>query len=120
MKRVNVFKKVRNNYVIWHANRIQLQEFPSSPVVRKQLVFSGRVQKVGFRLEIYTIAERMRLTGTVTNLKDGSVEVEVQGEEQQISFLVHCMKSLKRASVKKVTMSDLPIHESEKDFTIVK
>ncbi len=117
---MNVFKKVRNNYVIWHANRIQLQEFPSSPVVRKQLVFSGRVQKVGFRLEIYTIAERMRLTGTVTNLKDGSVEVEVQGEEQQISFLVHCMKSLKRASVKKVTMSDLPIHESEKDFTIVK
>ncbi|CAH1057482.1 Acylphosphatase [Paenibacillus pseudetheri] len=117
---MNVFKKVRNNYVIWHANRIQLQEFPSSPVVRKQIVFSGRVQKVGFRLEIYTIAERMRLTGTVTNLKDGSVEVEVQGEEQQISFLVHCMKSLKRASVKKVTMSDLPIHESEKDFTIVK
>ena len=117
---MNVFKKVRNNYVIWHANRIQLQEFPSNPVVRKQIVFSGRVQKVGFRLEIYTIAERMRLTGTVTNLKDGSVEVEVQGEEQQISFLVHCMKSLKRASVKKVTMSDLPIHESEKDFTIVK
>ncbi|MEK3660498.1 acylphosphatase [Paenibacillus sp. FSL F4-0236] len=120
MKRVNVFKKVRNNYVIWHANRIQLLDFPSSPVVRKKVVFSGRVQNVGFRLEIYTIAERMKLTGRVQNLNDGSVEVEVQGEEQRISFLVHCMKSLKRASVKKVTMSDLPIHESEKDFTIVK
>ena len=117
---MNVFKKVRNNYVIWHANRIQLLDFPSSPVVRKKVVFSGRVQNVGFRLEIYTIAERMRLTGTVKNLKDGSVEVEVQGEEQQIYFLVHCMKSLKRASVKKVTMSDLPLNESEKGFTIVK
>lgn len=117
---MNVFKKVRNNYVIWHANRIQLLDLPSSPVVRKQVVFSGRVQNVGFRLEIYTIAERMRLTGRVQNLNDGSVEVEVQGEEQQISFLVHCMQSLKRASVKKVTMSDLPLNESEKDFTIVK
>lgn len=117
---MNVFKKVRNNYVIWHANRIQLLDLPSSPVVRKQVVFSGRVQNVGFRLEIYTIAERMRLTGRVRNLNDGSVELEVQGEEQQISFLVHCMQSLKRASVKKVTMSDLPSNESEKDFTIVK
>lgn len=117
---MNVFKKVRNNYVIWHANRIQLLDFPSSPVVRKKVVFSGRVQKVGFRLEIYTIAERMKLTGRVQNLNDGSVEVEVQGEEQRISFLVHCMKSLKRASVKKVTMSDLTLNEIEKDFTIVK
>lgn len=88
--------------------------------LERKWFFRVEFKNVGFRLELYTIAERMKLTGRVQNLNDGSVEVEVQGEEQRISFLVHCMKSLKRASVKKVTMSDLPLNESEKDFTIVK
>ncbi|WP_340009123.1 acylphosphatase [Paenibacillus sp. FSL K6-0276] len=117
---MSVFKKLRNNYVIWHANRIKLLEFSSSTIARKKVVFSGRVQNVGFRLEIYSIAQRMKLTGWVRNLKDGSVEVELQGGEQEISFLVHCMQSLKRASVKKVTMIDLPINENEENFSIVK
>lgn len=119
-KRMSVFKKLRNEYVIWHANRIKFPKFSPSPIVRKKVSFSGRVQKVGFRLEIYSIAERMKLTGWVKNLEDGSVEVEFQGEELQISFLVHCMQSLKRASVKKLTIIDLPISDGEENFIIVR
>ncbi|OPA73074.1 acylphosphatase [Paenibacillus selenitireducens] len=89
-------------------------------IVRKKVVFSGKVQKVGFRLEIYSIAQRMKLTGWVKNLKDGSVEAELQGEEVKIDFLVNCMRSLKRASVKNMTIIDLPIREAEESFTIVK
>ena len=114
-----VFKKLRNKYVIWHANRVKIPKFTSSIIVRKKAIFSGRVQKVGFRLEIYCIARRMKLTGWVRNLNDGSVEAELQGEESQINFLVNCMRSLKRASVKEMTITDLPITEGEGNFTIV-
>ncbi|MBS4201254.1 acylphosphatase [Bacillus sp. FJAT-49732] len=117
---MSVFKKLRDEYVIWHAHRIELPTFVSSTLLRKKVTFSGRVQKVGFRLEIHCIAQRMNLTGWVKNLEDGSVEAEIQGEESKIDFLVKCMQSLKRASVKKVTMIDLPINEDEETFTIVR
>ncbi|CAM4024087.1 acylphosphatase [Mesobacillus zeae] len=117
---MSVFKKLRDGYVISHANRIKFPKFNPSSFIRKRVIFSGRVQKVGFRLEIYCIAERMNLTGWVKNLEDGSVEAELQGEELKIYFLVNCMQSLKRASVKKVTMIDVPISDDEENFTIVK
>ena len=116
---MNIFKKLRNDYVLWHADRIKFPNFHSGPIVRKKVVFSGRVQNVGFRLEIHHIAQRMELTGWVKNLEDGSVEAELQGEESKIQFLIECMQSLKRASVNQLTMSDLPINEDEENFTIV-
>lgn len=116
---MSLLKKLRNDYVRWHANRIKLPNVTSSVIVRKKVTFAGKVQKVGFRLELYCIARRMGLTGWVKNLKDGSVEAEIQGEELKIDFLVHCMKSLKRASVKKVTIMDLQSREGEANFTVV-
>ncbi|WP_028544333.1 acylphosphatase [Paenibacillus taiwanensis] len=116
---MSVFKKLRNEYVMWHANRVKLPTFTPGHIVRKNVAFSGKVQKVGFRLEIYCIARRMKLTGWVRNLKDGSVEAEIQGEESHIDFLVHCMQSLKRASVKNVIIIDVPIKEGEESFTVV-
>jgi len=116
---MSVFKKLRNEYVIWHANRVKLPKFTPSIFVRKKVIFSGRVQKVGFRLETYCIARRMKLTGCVKNLKDGSVEAELQGEESHIDFLISCMRSLKRASVKKMTVINMPFREGEESFTIV-
>ena len=117
---MNIFKKLRNDYVLWHADRIEFPTFHSGPIVRKKVVFSGRVQNVGFRLEIHRIAQRMELSGWVRNLEDGSVEAELQGEESKIQFLIECMQSLKRASVNKLMMSDLPIQEDEENFTIVR
>ncbi|WP_102271911.1 acylphosphatase [Cytobacillus massiliigabonensis] len=116
---MSVMKKIREEYVIWHANRIKFPAFGSGTIIRKKVIFSGKVQKVGFRLEIHCIALRMKLTGWVKNLEDGSVEAEIQGEESKINFLIHCMQSLKRASVKKVTMIDVPIKDDD-NFTIVR
>lgn len=117
---MSVLKKIREEYVIWHANRTKIPQFDTGGIYRTKITFAGRVQKVGFRLEIECLAKRMNLTGWVKNLEDGSVEAEFQGEESKIQFLVYCMKSLKRASVKKVTMIDVPIVKDEKDFIIVR
>ena len=40
-------------------------------LVRKHIIFKGRVQGVGFRYFCYTEANKMNLTGYVRNLYDG-------------------------------------------------
>ena len=50
--------------------------------VRRQLIFSGRVQGVGFRYRTMYLAQRYGLTGWVTNLWDGRVQMQLQGEEK--------------------------------------
>ena len=117
---MSMINKLLDSYVIWHAKRIKLVHFTPSSIIRKKVTFSGKVQKVGFRLEIYVIAERLNLTGWVRNLEDGSVEAELQGEETKVNFLIHCMQSLKRASVEKLVSIDMPISDEEKDFRIIK
>lgn len=57
-------------------------------VVRKHIVFSGRVQGVGFRYTACYLAMSLGLTGWVKNLWDGDVEMEVQGDEASIARLV--------------------------------
>lgn len=48
-------------------------------MVRKHIIFSGRVQGVGFRYTACYLARSLGLTGWVKNLWDGDVEMEVQG-----------------------------------------
>ena len=50
--------------------------------IRKHIIFYGRVQGVGFRYYSVNKARQLGLTGWVKNLCDGSVEMEVQGEER--------------------------------------
>ncbi len=52
------------------------------------IVVKGLVQGVGFRYFCSRQAHRFRLTGWVKNLPDGSVSIEVEGDQAEIeSFL---------------------------------
>ncbi|MBI3306366.1 MAG: acylphosphatase [Candidatus Omnitrophica bacterium] len=46
-----------------------------------KVIFSGRVQGVGFRYTAERIARHFEVTGYVKNLADGNVEVFAEGEE---------------------------------------
>lgn len=120
MKLISYLKKIRNNYVINQVNRIKLPDFNKSPVVRVKLRFYGKVQKVGFRFETYHLARKLGLTGWVKNKEDQSVEAEIQGEKEKIAFLIKFMKSLKRASVKVVKQTEIPMLKDEKEFIVIK
>lgn len=53
-------------------------------MIARQLLFSGRVQGVGFRAAIKRIASGFEVTGWVKNLEDGRVEMQAMcydGEE---------------------------------------
>ena len=111
------FLEARDNYVINQVKRAPLPKFKSFEIRRYRLVFSGRVQNVGFRLEIAEMAKRLGLTGFCENQSNGSVVVEVQGQFDKIQFLVAFMKSLKRIFVKRVEKKRLPLDFTEIGFT---
>lgn len=69
-------------------------------VIREKIIFYGRVQAVGFRYRSKQFAVELGLTGTVKNCLDGSVEMEVQGEEQVIA---ECVDRLCHSPYIKVT-----------------
>ena len=47
---------------------------------RIRVVYSGRVQGVGFRWQVRQVAENIAVTGFVRNLEDGTVELLVEGK----------------------------------------
>ena len=108
--------KWRDQYVVWHAGTFPIPAFNEGAVVREQLFFAGRVQRVGFRLEIETLANRLGLAGYAQNMQDGQVMAEVQGTEQQIDYLIRCMCCLKRASVRYVERRKVSVLEGETTF----
>ena len=108
--------EIRDNYVINQVKAAQLPEFKSMEIRRYRLTFYGRVQNVGFRLEVTELAKRLGLTGFCNNQENGSVIMEVQGQFDKIKFLVAFMKSLKRIVVKRVDKQRLPLDFTEVGF----
>ncbi len=51
---------------------------------RMQVLYTGRVQGVGFRYTTKTLACGFEVTGTVRNLPDGRVELIVEGERPEL------------------------------------
>ncbi len=109
-------KKVKNDYVINQVQNAKLPQFEPDDIVRKHYVFKGRVQKVGFRIEVIELAKRLGLTGCVNNLENGDVEAELQGPKNKIDFLVSFMESLKRIKITAKEVNEIPIVEAETEF----
>jgi acylphosphatase len=55
---------------------------------RRRIVFSGRVQGVGFRMTAVHLAAGLPLSGTVQNLPDGDVELIAEGSAADIDTLI--------------------------------
>ena len=56
----------------------------SSSRRRLTVLYSGRVQGVGFRYTTKTVATGFDLTGTVRNLPDGRVELIAEGSRSEL------------------------------------
>ena len=53
-------------------------------MIAKKVFFSGRVQGVGFRYGTKQVAMGFDVTGLVRNLEDGTVELCVMGEMDEV------------------------------------
>lgn len=61
--------------------------------LNKHIIISGRVQGVGCRYSAQQKAKELKLVGWVQNLPDGTVELEVEGESDQIDAFIEALKS---------------------------
>ena len=53
-----------------------------------KVFFSGRVQGVGFRFQTLQVAREFEVAGRVSNLPDGRVALEVEGEIGEVKAFV--------------------------------
>jgi len=65
----------------------------ASPVFRLEAHFTGRVQGVGFRYMARQIAMGFTVTGQVSNLSDGRVQLIAEGAEPEVRDFIREVKS---------------------------
>ena len=120
MKPMDKFKQVRDDYVIRQVEKAKLPDFEDDYFVRRRVTFHGRVQHVGFRLELERMATRLELTGWVKNLEDGGVQAEVQGYESRIRFLLKFMRSLNESKLKRWRINPVPPNKTKQNLRLYK
>ncbi|HXI72340.1 MAG TPA: acylphosphatase [Verrucomicrobiae bacterium] len=57
---------------------------PQANRCRLEIFYSGRVQGVGFRYTVKTVATGFEISGTVRNLPDGRVELVAEGARAEL------------------------------------
>lgn len=61
-------------------------------MINAHIIFHGRVQGVGFRWFVEKTAVKLGLSGTVKNLRDGTVEAWIEGNRLQIEHFIENLK----------------------------
>lgn len=51
---------------------------------RLSVRYQGRVQGVGFRMNVADVARGFAVTGRVANVQDGSVDLRAEGSQQEL------------------------------------
>lgn len=70
---------------------------------------TGKVQGVGFRYYTNKKANELGVHGYVKNMRDGSVFIEVEGEEKKVdAFIIWVQKGPEWARVDEVKLQDKP------------
>jgi len=58
---------------------------------RREVLFSGRVQGVGFRYTARGVAGRFAVLGYVRNLPDGRVQLVVEGQAAEVDRFIQAL-----------------------------
>lgn len=88
----------------------------------RQLIYSGRVQGVGFRAAVKRIASGYEVTGWVKNLADGRVEMQVMShdEDELQDFLEAIDDSDLSGFIKERELHIIPPLTDVRGFSIVR
>ena len=85
----------------------------------KQVFYNGHVQGVGFRYSVKQIAKGFSVIGSVQNLPDGRVELQVGGDAEEVdAFLEAITRSELRAHIRETTEMPLPALPVTRGFEI--
>ncbi len=70
-------------------------------VHHETVFFSGRVQGVGFRYQSLQVSKEFDVTGYVTNLPDGRVQLEAEGEAGEVAAFVAAIEERMHGYIRK-------------------
>ncbi len=88
-------------------------------MISLQVFYEGNVQGVGFRWSVQHVAKGFDVTGWVRNLIDGRVELQVNGEEDEVrAFLDTVAQSELHALIRKQTENKLEKPVTARGFEI--
>jgi len=89
-------------------------------MTRAIVYYSGTVQGVGFRFTAVDIARRLgRVTGTVRNLRDGRVELIVEGAEPDVKDFLSRVEDAMRGYIESKSVAFAPATGEFSGFRII-
>ena len=80
-------------------------------MVRRHIVFRGRVQGVGFRYRARHAASLYGCTGWVRNEWDGSVTMEIQGTPDRIEQVIRAIRAGRFVRIEDMESREMPLEE---------
>jgi acylphosphatase len=83
------------------------------------MIFTGRVQGVGFRYTVRSFSENSGIVGWVRNLPDGSVEMVAEGETSSLDDLVSRIKLYFGGHIRDCLLQKLPATDEYTGFDII-
>ncbi len=90
---------------------------PEQTKARWHLIFHGKVQHVGFRYTSLYFCRKLKLTGWVRNLDDGTVEMEVQGGLSDLRRLIMMLKGV--IHITDIEISAIPLLCKDFRFSVL-
>ena len=85
-------------------------------MIRRHIVFSGWVQGVGFRYRARHAADLYSCTGWCRNEWDGSVTMEIQGEEENIERVILAIEAGRYVRIENMDSRTIPLVADENGF----
>ena len=77
-------------------------------MLRFTVRFYGRVQGVGFRYNARNVAALYAVAGTVENVEDGSVLMEVEGTADELKRFIDAIRETMRGNIGRHTIARSP------------
>lgn len=107
------WKKFLDKYMKSPGEQIDISKFDQDEMRRYDIIFSGLVQGVGFRYEVWTMAQKLKLTGYVENLANGKVHAQMQGPKNRILYVIDCMKQIPRITIENIEIDEMILKEED-------
>ena len=86
--------------------------------IEQEILYSGRVQGVGFRQSVYTLARKCHVNGYVQNLENGKVRLVAGGECDRVNDLLKSVQSVWANNISNVQIADLKTAERATGFRV--
>ena len=87
-------------------------------IQRRKIVYSGRVQGVGFRYTAQSVARGYEVVGYVRNMSDGRVELIAEGSPDQLDGFLHALAERMSGHIHDLVSDVLPAVDEFTEFKI--